>query len=79
MLLADGFEKAFSGICAASDRAIYDYEACVKVLVDRDSMSEEEATEFMEFNVVGAYVGPMTPIFKQKMTLEEYTEQAQLS
>ena len=79
MLLADGFEEAFSGICSVSDRAIYDYEACVKVLVERDEMSEEEATEFMEYNVVGAYAGPMTPIFKQKITLEEYNERASLS
>jgi hypothetical protein len=33
------------------------------VLIDRDRMSYEEAHEYMEFNVVTAYVGDFTPSF----------------
>ena len=29
----------------------------------RDGMTQEEALEFFEFNVVGAWVGEQTPIF----------------
>ena len=29
----------------------------------RDNMDYETAHEYMEFNVVGAYVGDLTPIF----------------
>lgn len=64
-LFADGFEDAligpaqqFTKICAA-----YDYEKCIQVLVTRDGMSQDEAEEFFNFNVTGAYVGECTPIF----------------
>ena len=66
MLLADGFEKAYLGVgmrCGQPDIAVYDWHICVQVLIDRDGMSEEEAEEWMSFNVVGAWAGEMTPIF----------------
>lgn len=69
-LFADGFDDALVGIarrCGQPDLAIYDYELGVKVLMDRDGMSEEEAIEYMEFNVVGAWVGPNTPIWMAKV------------
>ncbi len=64
-LFADGFEGAFIGIGIQFTRevAIYDYDDCVKILMDRDGMDEEDAIEFLEFNVTGAYVGPHTPVF----------------
>jgi hypothetical protein len=31
--------------------------------MERDGMTEEEAIEFFEFNVVGAYVGGGTPVY----------------
>ena len=43
--------------------AVYDYEKCIQVLVERDGMTREDAEEFFDFNVVGAYVGENTPIF----------------
>jgi len=63
MLFADGFDEALMGTDATSFCAVYDYEKCLKILVDRDGMSREEAHEFMEFNVVSAYVGDFTPSF----------------
>ena len=43
--------------------AVYDYDMCVHVLMERDGMTCEEAIEFMDFNVTGSYVGEKTPIF----------------
>ena len=65
VLYADGFEEAFIGVGRQFNQhvAIYDYEKCVKILHERDGMDEDEAVEYMEFNVTGAYVGPATPIF----------------
>jgi len=63
-LLADGFEDAFLGICEQFGRppvAAYDYDACIKLLVDRDGMSQEGAEEY--FNVIGAWMGESTPVF----------------
>ena len=62
-LFADGFDDAIIGFDAAGGCAVYDYNKCLKVLCERDEMSREEAHEYMEFNVVGAYVGDFTPIF----------------
>lgn len=75
-LLADGFEKAFVGIarrCGQPSLAVYSIRLCIRVLMDRDGMSYEEAVEFFEYNVVGAWMGPMTPIFLDDLrsSLEE--------
>ena len=66
LLFADGFDEAVLGIgrrAAQPEVVAYDYEKCVLILMDRDEMTEEEAREYMEFNVVGAFVGDRTPIF----------------
>jgi hypothetical protein len=65
LLLADGFEDAFIGFSQRISEpalACYDYEKMVDVLVHRDGMSYEEAVEYIEFNVAGAWVGENTPI-----------------
>ena len=43
--------------------AVYDYDVCVQILMERDSMTIEDAVEWMEYNVVGSYVGDKTPVF----------------
>ena len=66
LLFADGFDEAVLGIgrrAAQPEVVAYDYEKCVQILVERDEMTEEEAREYREFNVVGAFVGDRTPIF----------------
>ncbi len=61
-LFADGFDDAIIG--HDSDlTVVYDYNKCLEILQDRDGMTEHEADEYMEFNVIGAYVGIYTPIF----------------
>ena len=62
-LFADGFDEAIIGYDATGACCVYDYDKCLKVLVKRNGMSFTEAHEFMEFNVVSAYVGDFTPIF----------------
>ena len=74
MLIADGFDKAFIGIghrAASQDVAVYDYHKCSKVLVRRDGMTLEEAYEWLDFNVVGSYVGDLTPIFVERISIKE--------
>jgi len=64
-LYADGFEDALIGLGWQHTKliAIYDYEKCVEILILREDMTHEEAIEWMEYNVVGSYVGEYTPIF----------------
>ena len=64
-LYADGFEDALIGLGWQHTKliAIYDYKKCVEILILREEMTHEEAIEWMEYNVVGSYVGEYTPIF----------------
>lgn len=72
-LLADGFEDALIGFGYQHSKilAIYNYDRCVDVLMNRDGMSEEDALEHMEYNVVGSYVGEYTPVFLKSNLGEE--------
>jgi hypothetical protein len=64
-LHADGFEDACVGYGRQFNRilAIYDYDKCIKILMEWEDMTEEQAVKFFEFNVVGAWVGEYTPVF----------------
>jgi len=64
-LLADGLDEAFLGIDTSGDepRAVYSTEKCIEILARE--MGREDAVEYFDFNVAGAYVGPQTPIFIQ--------------
>jgi hypothetical protein len=64
-LVADGFEGALVGVVDGACRepvACYDYEKCVEIFMAK-GMSEEDAHEWMSFNVLGAYCGEYTPLF----------------
>lgn len=69
LLLADGFEDAFLGIGQQFNKqfAIYDKEKCLQILVERDGMTQEDAIEYFDFNVTGAWVGESTPAFLSRM------------
>ena len=66
-LFADGFDDAIIGFDATGGCAVYDYNKCLEILMQpsltSDKMTRAEAHEYMEFNVVSAYVGDFTPIF----------------
>ncbi len=65
LLLADGFDDALIGTgerCGQPTIAVYDREKCIEILQSQ-GMSYEEAHEYFDFNVVGAWVGDQTPIF----------------
>jgi len=63
--MADGFEEALIGFGTRFNTpvTIYNLSKCIDILVERDGMSHDEAQEYMDFNVLGAYVGEETPIF----------------
>jgi len=60
-LFADGFDEAISGF-TDSGVVVYDEGRCLEILM-LNGLEYDEAYEFYSFNVVGAYVGPKTPIF----------------
>lgn len=66
MLFADGFDEALIGCVQRAGSptvALYDSDKCVNILIERDGMTEEEAREFFDFNVLGSYMGENTPAF----------------
>ena len=66
ILLADGFEEAFIGFVMRAGQptaACYDAGQMRNVLMFRDGMTADEADEYLEFNVFGAYVGERTPVY----------------
>lgn len=74
-VLADGFEPAFVGLAMRfgweRPVAVYDREACIRVLVERDGMTYEGAVECFDYNTLGAWVGEQTPIFVTGITLAD--------
>lgn len=71
-LKADGFDDAIIGVCEGwysknthHEVICYDYEKCVEILVGQ-GMSEDDAEEWMSFNVTGAYVGEYTPVYLRR-------------
>lgn len=62
-LVAKEFEDALIGYTNGANLvAVYDYDMCVHILME-DNMTYEQAIEYMEYNVVGGYVGEKTPVF----------------
>ena len=64
-LLMDGFDEACIGFSQRINEpvlAVYSYDKMVEVLMTRDGMDYDEASEFIDFNCVGAWIGERTPI-----------------
>ena len=73
VLFTDGFDEALLGIGEQFNKsvAVYDWYKCIKILMKRDGMSLEEAVEYFDYNVTGAYVGEQTPVFLHTMEQED--------
>jgi len=70
----DGFDNAIIGIgerCSTDSMIVYDYEKMVKILVMRDNMTYEEAEEYIDFNIIGAWIGDTTPIIVRQQSKDE--------
>ena len=58
------YAEAFLGVTNDDlPRAVYSEEKVLEVLVKRDGMTYEEAIEFFDFNIRGAYMGEQTPMY----------------
>ena len=61
-MLVDGHDNALAG-WSTDGKAIYRVYDIVATLMERDGMTYEEAMEYFDFNILGAYVGEYTPIY----------------
>ena len=55
------YEQAIIGQDDASLRIVYSRDKIIDILAEE--MTHEEAVEFYEYNILGAYMGEMTPIY----------------
>tara|TARA_R110002020_G_scaffold456906_1_gene673639 strand:+ start:249 stop:506 length:258 start_codon:yes stop_codon:yes gene_type:complete len=64
-IFADGFDDALIGVGVVFNRSVatYDMRKCINILINKDDMTEEEAVDFMSYNITGSYVGENTPVF----------------
>jgi hypothetical protein len=68
-LVCDGFDEAILGMAERINLGpvvAYDVEKMLEIMVERDGMTYEEAQEFFDFNIIGAWMGEFTPIFITK-------------
>ena len=80
ILRADGLDEACIGWTDSWNgderniRLVYNAGQVIKIFQKRDGMSYEDAVEFYDYNVAGAYVGKGTPVFINGIEdTEEYT------
>jgi hypothetical protein len=71
----EGYDDALIGIHydqwdSHAARLVYDTSKIVAKLV-AEGMDEDSAYEYVEFNIIGAYVGPTTPLFVDPITMAE--------
>jgi hypothetical protein len=71
---AECYDQAIIGIMRGNGKGknnsegisvAYDYDKVIKANM-KMGMTEEEASEFFEYNQIGAYVGEYTPVFIYK-------------
>jgi len=69
------FKKAFLGTTISRANmqtvAVYDFEKCLKIIMDKDKLPYDEAVETLYFNTINADLGDKTPIIIQKHSLKE--------
>ena len=83
MLTADGFDDAVIGYMDRTNEpriVVYDREKCIDILA-RDMLpptlcNRDEAEEYFEYNVAGAYMGAETPAYLHKASIETIHELA---
>ncbi len=65
LLFADNFDNSIIGVTTGfnSGIVVYDGNKMAKELMYQHNMTDEEAWEYLEYNVFGAYVGEKTPIY----------------
>ena len=73
LLKINGFDEAIIGVQESIERKlVYDIDKIAEILMTRDEMSEEDAYDYISFNITSAYVGEKTPILVKVGKLEDF-------
>ena len=74
LVKANGLEDAIIGVGSRMnmpDVLIYSYNKCVKIFMEKEGWTHEEAIEWMDYNVVGSWGGETTPIFVHEIPSDQ--------
>jgi len=63
LLTPDGFNECLRGLWLRNGQWVALYSASAIVEKLSKEMPEMDAIEYFEYNIQGAYAGPMTPVF----------------
>ena len=77
VLIADGLAGALLGVgtrCGQCDVAVYSVRKVLDILRTRDGMSQDDAREFFDFNIGGAWWGAGTPVWLEESDREVVKE-----
>jgi hypothetical protein len=67
-ILLDGLDDAIIGMAEEFGngyRIIYSKSKIYEILMNRDGMTEEDAIEFYDYNILGLYASPQNAIFME--------------
>jgi hypothetical protein len=67
-LLCDGFDEAIIGMAERINLGpvvAYDVDKMIDIMIKRDGMTYEEAIEYFDYNILGAWMGENTPVYIQ--------------
>ena len=70
--LWEGFDDALIGLatrCGSEPIAVYDRDRMISMLSKQ--MAPEDAVEYLDFNIAGAHIGPLTPILLDRIPAKE--------
>lgn len=64
-ILLDGLDEAIVGIVEDFNgpRVLYSKQKILNILQERDLMTQGEAEEFYDYNIIGLYAGKQNPVF----------------
>jgi len=72
VILLDGFNDAILGLTRLSEGGVVVAYSVSKIIASlMDDLSYEEAREHFEFNIIGSYLGPKTPVYVEDDFLDE--------
>jgi len=66
LMVMDGYDDCIAGVVARFGQdpiVCYDLDKVIAKLMAGSDMNHDEAVEFFEFNMIGAWVGDKTPCF----------------
>ena len=66
------YDDCIIGVSYEGNQLIYDSNKIMDVLIQKNGMSEDEALEFFEYNILGSYVGESTPIYVVNLKFDTF-------